>query len=51
MLKKYRMPNGRIFQFEDNDAPKEAVPVEMTAEKKSVPANKAKLPKNKAVRK
>ena len=46
MLKKYRMPNGRIFQFEENEAPKEAVLVE---EKKAAPKNKAKTPKNKAV--
>lgn len=48
MLKKYRMPNGRIFQFSDNDVPKEAVPLE---EKKAAPSNKAKTPKNKAVKK
>lgn len=47
MLKKYRMPNGRIFQFEESDAPKEAVLVE----KKAAPNNKAKTPKNKAVKK
>ena len=48
MLKKYRMPNGRIFQFEESDAPKEAVLME---EKKAAPNNKAKTPKNKAVKK
>lgn len=51
MLKKYRMPNGRIFQFEEREAPKEAVLLERAAEKKAAPANKAKFPKNKAVRK
>lgn len=51
MLKKYRMPNGRIFQFDDKDAPKEAVPVEVEV-KKAAPKNKAKAaPKNKAVKK
>jgi len=49
MLKIYRMPNGRIFQFEENDAPKEAVLVE--EEKKAAPKNKARTPKNKAVKK
>lgn len=49
MLKKYRMPNGRIYQYEEKEAPKEAVLVE---EKKAEPKmNKAKLPKNKAVKK
>lgn len=51
MLKKYRMPNGRIFQFDDKDAPKEAIPVEVEV-KKAAPKNKAKTaPKNKAVKK
>lgn len=49
MLKIYRMPNGRTFQFEDKDVPKGAVLVEKKS--KAEPKNKAVTPKNKAVRK
>lgn len=50
MLKIYRMPNGRTFQFEDNDVPEGAVLVEPEVpEKKVTPKNKAVTPKNKAV--
>jgi len=46
MLKIYKMPNGRKYQFDENSAPKEAVLVtkEKVAEVKTAPkpANKAK---------
>ncbi len=45
MLKKYRMPNGRTYQFEESEAPASAMIVEEKAEKA---ANKAKKPANKA---
>ena len=48
MLKVYRMPNGRTFQFDDKDVPAGAVLVE---KKKEAPKNKAVRPKNKAVKK
>ena len=52
MLKIYRMPNGRTYQFDDKDVPPGAVPVEQKPkEKKVTPKNKAVTPKNKAVRK
>lgn len=52
MLKKYRMPNGRIYQYEEKDAPADAVPVVKEEEvKKAAPKNKAVTPKNKAVKK
>lgn len=44
MLKVYRMPNGRTYQFEESEAPASAV--EVKAEKPK--AEKAVLPKNKA---
>ena len=47
MLKKYRMPNGRTYQFEEKEAPKNAVLIE---QKKAEPKNKAKVTKNKAVK-
>ena len=50
MLKVYRMPNGRTFQFEEKEAPAEAVLVKPEI-KKATPKNKAATPKNKAVRK
>lgn len=51
MLKIYRMPNGRTFQFEENDVPAGAVLVEPKAqEKKVTPKNKTVTPKNKAVK-
>lgn len=46
MLKKYRMPNGRTYQFEEKEAPKNAV---LAEQKKVVPKNKARTTKNKAV--
>ena len=49
MLKKYRMPNGRTYQFEEKEAPKSAVLVDQ--KKKEAPKNKAIKPKNKAVKK
>ena len=49
MLKIYRMPNGRTFQFDEKDVPAGAVPV--TKEKKAAPKNKSVTPKNKAVKK
>ena len=49
MLKIYRMPNGRTYQFEEKEAPKNAVLVEQ--KKKDAPKNKAVKPKNKAVKK
>lgn len=49
MLKKYRMPNGKVYQFHEKDVPVCAVPVESVVEKKTVePSNKAKKPANKA---
>ena len=53
MLKIYRMPNGRTFQFDEKDVPAGAVPVEQeTKENKVVkPKNKVVKPKNKVVRK
>ena len=50
MLKIYRMPNGRTFQFEEKDAPADAILVKPEI-KKAAPKNKAVTPKNKAVRK
>ena len=49
MLKIYRMPNGRTFQFEEKEAPEGAVLVNPEA-KKASPKNKAVIPKNKAVK-
>ena len=53
MLKIYRMPNGRTFQFDEKDVPAGAVLVEPkeSARKAAAPKNKAITPKNKAVRK
>lgn len=51
MLKKYRMPNGRTYQFDEKEAPKNAVPADQPEQKKVAPKNKAKAPKNKAVKK
>lgn len=52
MLKKYRMPNGRIFQFDEKDVPAGAVLVEKGVTiKKAAPKDKAVTPKNKAVKK
>ncbi len=53
MLRIYRMPNGRTFQFEEKEAPAEAVLIEQKAPEKkaAAPKNKAVTPKNKAVRK
>ena len=51
MLKKYRMPNGRTFQFDEQDVPAGAVLIEpKVPEKKIAPRNKSVVPKNKAVR-
>ena len=43
MLKKYRMPNGRTYQFHEKDVPDAAVEV-----KAEEPQNKAAKPENKA---
>ena len=43
MLKKYRMPNGRTYQFNEKDVPASAVEV-----KTEEPKNKAVKPANKA---
>ena len=52
MLKIYKMPNGRTYQFEESEAPAGAVLVEpKVPEKKATPKNKAVTPKNKAVKK
>ena len=45
MLKKYIMPNGRTYQFEESEAPKCAV-----EQKKAEPKNKARTTKTKAVK-
>ena len=50
MLKRYRMPNGRTYQFEEKEAPKCAVPVDQPEQKKAEPKNKARATKNKAVK-
>lgn len=47
MLKKYRMPNGKVYQYHEKDAPACAVPVEVE-EKAVEPSNKAVKPANKA---
>lgn len=48
MMKIYRL-NDHLFQFEESEAPAEAVPVEgeQTETKEKVPANKAKATKKK----
>lgn len=49
MLKKYRMPNGKVYQFHEKDVPECAESVESVIEKKTVePSKKAKQPANKA---
>lgn len=50
MLRIYRMPNGKTYQFEESSAPKAAVLIEEPkVEKKAVtPQNKAKVTKNKS---
>lgn len=45
MMRIYIMPNGHMYQFEESEAPAEAVLVEKKA---AEPANKAKKPTNKA---
>lgn len=45
MLKIYRMPNGRTFQFNEGEQPAEAVEVKTKA---VPPETKAKKPANKA---
>ena len=49
MLKLYRMPSGRIFQFDDKDVPAGAVLIGQ--KKKEAPKNKSVTLKNKAVKK
>ena len=53
MLKIYRMPNGRTYQFDEKDVPAGAVLIEPEAPKQKAvtPKNKAVAPKNKAVKK
>ena len=48
MLKKYRMPNGKVYQFHEKDVPACAVPADEVIEKTVEPSNKAKKPANKA---
>lgn len=55
MLKKYKMPNGRTYQFDERSVPAGAVPVEPEKKAEEKPkakakktANKAKKPANKA---
>lgn len=43
MLKIYKLPNGRTYQFEEGQAPAGAVPIEKVKAKK--PVNKARKPK------
>lgn len=43
MLKIYKMPNGKTYQFEEAEAPAEAVEL-----KKAEPEKKTVTPKNKA---
>lgn len=45
MLKRYIMPNGRTYQFEESEAPATATLIEVKAVKAE---NKAKKPANKA---
>ena len=47
MLKKYRMPNGHVYQFRENEAPIGAVLIEPEI-KAAEPQNKARRPSNKA---
>lgn len=49
MLKIYKMPNGRTYQFDDSNVPAGAVPVEKPVEVKAEePKDKAVKPANKA---
>lgn len=47
-MKKYKMPNGRMYQFADSDVPNGAIPIEtvkpeVKEEAKAIaPANKAR---------
>ena len=43
-MKKYRMPNGKVYLYHEKDVPAGAVPVE---EKAVEPSNKAVKPANK----
>ena len=49
MLKIYKMPNGRTYQFEEGKEPADAVPFERVVAKAEAkakkPANKARKPK------
>ena len=47
MLKKYRMPNGRVYQYHDKEVPYGAVPVEPVEVKAVEPPNKEAKPANK----
>lgn len=47
MLKYYLMPNGHIYQYEEDEAPECAVLVEVKKEKAAEPDNKAVKPANK----
>lgn len=44
-MRRYRMPDGRTYQYEEGDAPACAVPVEEVATKKKAVKNKAASPK------
>lgn len=46
-MRRYKMPDGRTYQYEDGDAPACAVPVEEVATKKKPVKNKAASPKAK----
>lgn len=45
MLKIYRMPNGRTYQFDDSKVPAGAVLVEKEAKAEKPKKNKARKPK------
>lgn len=51
MLKRYKMPNGRTYQFADGEIPEGAVEVKAKAEPKAESAveEKATKPKNKSI--
>lgn len=45
MLKIYKLPNGRTYQFDEGQAPAGAVPIEKVVAKAKKPVNKARKPK------
>ena len=48
VVNKYRMPNGRTYQFADGEVPECAVRVDPPEVKAKKPANKARKTTNKA---